>query len=72
VLMSRMGVPVTKQGRPEASPRPRLKQVFAKDTARTFARRAVARTLRPGTTFPSHITTGTRCDAAAISTGMAT
>jgi len=46
--------------------------VAANDTASALARRAVARTARPGTTLPSHITTGIPRGAAAIRTGTAT
>ena len=70
--VSRMGVPVTKHGRELPSPRPRRAHVPGKETASTSASRAVARTLLPGMTLPSHITTGIRSAAAAISTGIAT
>ncbi len=47
-------------------------QVASNETASAVARRAVARTERPGITLPSHMTTGMRSGAAAISTGIAT
>ena len=65
---SRIGVPVTKHGRRC----PRVEQVSANVTAMALASRDVTRTLRPGTTLPSHMTTGIRKTAAASITGMAT
>ena len=61
----RIGVPVTKH-----CPGSRA-HVSAKDTASALASRADARTLRPGTRLPSHITLGMRNVAAALTTGMA-
>ena len=66
---SRIGVPVRKHGR---RCRPRARQVLSNATARQPASRAVTRTLRPGTTLPSHITTGIRSAVAAMRTGSAT
>ena len=66
---SRIGVPVRKHGR---FPWLRVRQVPSKATARQPASRAVTRTLRPGTTLPSHITTGTFSAEAASRTGRAT
>ena len=64
---SRIGVPVTKQ-----RATPSAAQVAAKLTATASARRAVARTLRPGTTLPSQSTIGMRRARAAARTGIAT
>ena len=62
-----MGGPVTYvRGRASAAP------VSAWLTAMTVASRATRRTLRPGTTLPSHSTLGMRRTAAASRTGMAT
>ena len=47
-------------------------QVASNETASASASRAVARTARPGTTLPSHRTTGTCSGAAAMITGTAT
>ena len=69
--MSRIGVPVTKQGRLGAAAAS-ARHVASNETARAEASRAVARTARPGMTLPSHITTGIPSGAAAISTGTAT
>ena len=51
---------------------PSATQVASKETASTSARRAVARTARPGITLPSHSTTGMPSGAAARRTGTAT
>ena len=62
-----MGVPVMYvRGWPSATP------VAGWLTATTVASRATRRTLRPGTTLPSHSTLGIRRIAAASRTGIAT